>query len=89
MKTNQKIKTQKMTIVEKQTNNAQSKCEEKGSLKENLEPQSIDKNTQTSVQGKNIVGGVVGMLFGDSRLSDIKVKDIDIDSSYYNKASNK
>lgn len=43
--------------------------------------------TQTSVQGKNIVGGVVGMLFGDSRLSDIKVKDIDIDSSYYNKAS--
>lgn len=44
MKTNQKIKTQKMTIVEKQTNNAQSKREEKGILKENLEPQSIDKN---------------------------------------------
>ena len=44
MKTNQKIKTQKMTIVEKQTNNAQSKCEDKEVLKENLESQSIDKN---------------------------------------------
>lgn len=47
---------------------------------------SGDKSTgiyQTSVQGSNVVGGVVGMLFGKSRLNDIKVKDIDINSSYY------
>ncbi len=47
---------------------------------------SGDKSTgiyQTSVQGSNVVGGVVGMLFGKSRLNDIKVQDIDINSSYY------
>lgn len=38
----------------------------------------------TSILGNNIVGGVVGMLLGESRLSDIYVKDIDIYSSYYN-----
>lgn len=38
---------------------------------------------KTSILGNNIVGGVVGMMFGESSLSDIQVKDIDIYSSYY------
>lgn len=38
---------------------------------------------KTSILGNNIVGGVVGMMFGESGLSDIQVKDIDIYSSYY------
>lgn len=38
---------------------------------------------KTSILGNNIVGGVVGMIFGESSLSDIQVKDIDIYSSYY------
>jgi len=49
-----------------------------------LSPVSSETNTDnTAVHGNNIVGGVVGMLFGESRLSDITVKDIDIYSSYY------
>lgn len=39
--------------------------------------------SKTSILGNNVVGGVVGMLFGESRLSDISVKDIDVYSSYY------
>lgn len=38
---------------------------------------------KTSILGNNVVGGVVGMLFGDSSLSDVQVKDIDIYSSYF------
>lgn len=38
---------------------------------------------KTSILGNNIVGGVVGMMFGESSFSDIQVKDIDIYSSYY------
>ena len=34
----------------------------------------------TAVQGHNIVGGVVGMLFGESLLSDISVSSVDVSS---------
>ena len=36
-----------------------------------------------SIAGNNIVGGVVGMVLGDSKLSDIQVTDIDVVSAYY------
>jgi len=38
---------------------------------------------QTSIQGKNVVGGVVGILLGESRLNDVKVESIDVYSSSY------
>lgn len=39
--------------------------------------------SKTSILGNNVVGGVVGMLFGESKISDVSVKDIDVYSSYY------
>jgi len=45
-----------------------------------LSPSSGDKEN-TSIHGKNIVGGVVGMLFGESHLHDINVRDIEVYSS--------
>ncbi|MGN1201295.1 MAG: hypothetical protein ACI4R8_03470, partial [Candidatus Caccovivens sp.] len=50
----------------------------------NLSPSiSGDQASDTAVHGKNIVGGIVGMLFGQSKLSDISIKDIYIFSSYH------
>lgn len=36
-----------------------------------------------SIAGYNIVGGLVGIVMGDSALNDITVTDIDIESTYY------
>ena len=36
-----------------------------------------------SIAGNNIVGGVVGIVLGNSKLSDIQVTDIDVASAYY------
>ena len=36
-----------------------------------------------SIAGNNIVGGVVGIVLGNSKLSDIQVTDIDVVSAYY------
>lgn len=48
-----------------------------------LSPVSSQDMGRTSIQGNNVVGGVVGMLFGESQLSDINVVDIDVYSAYY------
>ena len=37
-----------------------------------------------SIHGHNIVGGVVGAVFGNSKLSDIIIEDIDVAANYYN-----
>ncbi len=37
-----------------------------------------------SIHGNNIVGGVVGAVFGNSKLSDITIEDIDVAANYYN-----
>lgn len=42
-----------------------------------------DEVVSVSIAGNNIVGGVVGMVLGDSKLSDIQVTDIDVVSAYY------
>ncbi|MBE7076127.1 MAG: hypothetical protein E7375_03595 [Clostridiales bacterium] len=50
-----------------------------------LTPVSVADDTafaSTSIHGINVVGGVVGMILGESRLHDIKVNDINIYSSY-------
>ena len=52
----------------------------------NLSPmeRSDDEEIQAvSIAGYNIVGGLVGLVMGDSKLSDIQVTDIDVDSGYY------
>ncbi|MBP3619527.1 MAG: hypothetical protein J6J24_02580 [Clostridia bacterium] len=55
----------------------------------NLTPLETDSNNgHTSIQGKNIVGGVVGMLFGNSKLNDISIQDIEIYSAYYDENKN-
>ena len=36
-----------------------------------------------SIHGHNIVGGVVGAVFGNSKLSDIIIEDIDVAANYY------
>lgn len=36
-----------------------------------------------SIHGNNIVGGVVGAVFGNSKLSDIIIEDIDVAANYY------
>ena len=36
-----------------------------------------------SIHGNNIVGGVVGAVFGNSKLSDILIEDIDVAANYY------
>lgn len=36
-----------------------------------------------SIHGNNIVGGVVGAVFGNSKLSDITIEDIDVAANYY------
>jgi len=40
-------------------------------------------SAHTAVQGNNIVGGVVGLLVGDSYMSDITVSSVDVESVYY------
>ena len=47
-----------------------------------LAPSTLDGNTHTAVKGKNIVGGVVGMLLGDSFISGVNVSSIEIESIY-------
>lgn len=47
-----------------------------------LSPTQTNEERSTSLLGNNIVGGVVGMLFGDSVMYDIKVNNIEISSSY-------
>ncbi len=43
-----------------------------------------DESVQAiSILGNNIVGGVVGIVIGDSKLNDITVTDIDVASRYY------
>jgi len=39
-----------------------------------------NEGQSTAVQGHNIVGGVVGMMFGESYLSDINVSNVDVSS---------
>lgn len=41
------------------------------------------ERASVAVQGNNIVGGVVGMMFGESYLSDITVNDVDVSSESY------
>lgn len=48
-----------------------------------LSPVTSQGEDRTSILGNNVVGGVVGMLFGESKLSDISVVDIDVYSAYY------
>lgn len=51
-----------------------------------LETQSDDSElieSAVSIQGQNIVGGLVGALIGDSKLSDITITDIDVQTAYY------
>lgn len=48
-----------------------------------LSPVTSQGTDKTSILGNNVVGGVVGMLFGESKLSDISVVDIDVYSAYY------
>lgn len=48
----------------------------------NVQPvDSKDSTGATAVQGRNVVGGVVGMLFGDSRLSDITLTNIVVEAT--------
>lgn len=47
-----------------------------------LSPVSTGESEITSILGNNVVGGVVGMVFGESELIDIDVVDIDVYSSY-------
>ncbi len=49
---------------------------------------SSSSDDSTSILGNNIVGGVVGMLMGQSRVSDITASNIDVYSSY-NDGTNK
>lgn len=42
--------------------------------------ESQSEGESTAVQGHNVVGGVVGMLFGESYLSDISVSNVDVSS---------
>lgn len=46
----------------------------------NIRP--IEGQNQTSIFGNNIVGGVVGMLFGDSKMHDVVARRIVVYSSY-------
>ena len=46
---------------------------------------SQQESVHTAVQGNNIVGGVVGILVGDSYLSDVTVSSIDVESVYYDR----
>ncbi len=39
-----------------------------------------NEGQSTAVQGHNVVGGVVGMMFGESYLSDINVSNVDVSS---------
>ena len=48
-----------------------------------LSPVASQTSVKTSILGNNVVGGVVGMLFGESKMSDINVVDIDVYSAYY------
>ncbi len=43
---------------------------------------SASEGASTAVQGRNVVGGVVGMLFGESFLSDINVSNVDVASEW-------
>lgn len=42
-----------------------------------------NEGESTAVQGHNVVGGVVGMMFGESYLSDISVSNVDVSSEGY------
>lgn len=42
-----------------------------------------EEAVSVSIAGNNIVGGVVGIVLGNSKLSDIQVTDIDVVSAYY------
>ena len=42
-----------------------------------------DEVVSIAIAGNNIVGGVVGIVLGNSKLSDIQVTDIDVASAYY------
>ncbi len=48
-----------------------------------LSPVTTQTTSKTSILGNNVVGGVVGMLFGESKMSDINVVDIDVYSAFY------
>lgn len=49
-----------------------------------LSPSENDEEgASIAVQGHNIVGGVVGMILGESYLSDITVNDVDVSSESY------
>jgi len=48
----------------------------------NLQP-TANAEEHTALKGKNIAGGVVGMLLGDSFMSDITVSSIDIEAVYF------
>lgn len=48
-----------------------------------LSPVTTQTSSKTSILGNNVVGGVVGMLFGESKMSDINVVDIDVYSAFY------
>jgi len=45
--------------------------------------ETTTEGESTAVQGHNVVGGVVGMLFGESYLSDINVTNVDVSSEGY------
>ncbi len=48
----------------------------------NVQPvETKDSTGATAIQGRNVVGGVVGMLFGDSRLSDITLTNIVVEAT--------
>ncbi len=48
----------------------------------NVSPVGNQSSANTYVFGSNVVGGVVGMIFGQSKMHDINVRDIEIYSSY-------
>ncbi|MDE6583632.1 MAG: hypothetical protein K2K31_03190, partial [Clostridia bacterium] len=43
---------------------------------------SSSSNEEKMIAGQNVVGGLVGMVFGDSKLSDISVSGVEVFSSY-------
>ncbi len=45
-----------------------------------------DKGYESPIQGNNVVGGLIGMLFGESSLIDVTVTNADVFTSFYDNA---
>lgn len=55
----------------------------------NLSPVTTDEGVaDTAVHGNNVVGGLVGMMFGEGKLADISISNIYVHSSYRDVSKN-